>query len=93
MVNLENGASTIAKVGGAFVSVLLNRLYYLVAIPAMVVAYNVYKALDAKDDQGKSIFDKISDIITEAVNDVTDVSNQCPALIGDFSKFLDCLGF
>ena len=93
MVNLENGASAIAKAGGTFVSILLNRIYYLIAVPAMVVAYNVYKALDAKDAKGKSIFDKISDIITEAVIDVIDVSNQCPALIGDFSKFLDCLGF
>lgn len=81
------------RVSRVFIDIILKRIYYLIVIPAIYITYNVLKALTAKDKKGQSILDKISDIIMEAVNDITDLSHQCPALIGDFPKFLDCLGF
>jgi hypothetical protein len=81
------------RVGRTFIDIILKRLYYLIVIPAVYITYNVLKALTEKDEKGQSILDNISDIIAEVVNDIMDISDQCPALIGDFPRFLDCLGF
>ena len=59
----------------------------------MIITYNVFKVLNEPDSNGKSILDKISDIITEALADIIEISYHCPALIGNIPKFLDCLGF
>jgi hypothetical protein len=89
----QNAIAKVSKLGKAFVYVIINRIYYLVAIPAMYITYNVFKALDTKDSTGKSIIDNISDIISGVIKDITDISHECPTLIHDFPRFLDCLGF
>lgn len=89
----QNAIEKMSKLGKVFSYVIINKIYYLVAVPAIYITYNVFKALDKKDDSGKSIIDKISDVISEVIKDINDISHECPALIHDFPKFLDCLGF
>lgn len=81
------------KLGRGIINMILKRLYYLIVIPAIYITYNVLKALTKKDSTGKSILDNISDIISEVVNEIMYISDHCPQLIGDFPKFIDCLGF
>lgn len=89
----SNAISKVSKLGKTFVHVIINKIYYLIAIPAIYITYNVFKVLDRKDAKGKSIIDNISDIISGVVKEVMDLSHECPALIHDFPRFLDCLGF
>lgn len=89
---VENGVN-VGKLGGALVYIIINRLYYVIAIPAMIITYNVFLALNKPNDKGVSIFDRIFEVISKVLDNLTEISGQCPELIGDFPKFLECIGF
>ena len=73
---------------GSFIYSLMSKWYVIIAIPAMVVTYNVFKALS---DAG--ILDKMQKNLEAILAEITKVSVDCPKYLGDFNDFLQCLGF
>lgn len=85
----------LAKSGkGKIVTLALKRwLYAIIAVPALIITYNVFNALNTPGEDGQSVFDKIGDIISEVIDDLVHISYHCPKLITDIHQFTECLGF
>lgn len=83
----------IIELGKSCVNIISKRLYTIVAVPAAYIAYKFLKALMKEDDKGNSIFGSISNTISNATKEAQELSDKCPELIGNFSDFLNCLGF
>ena len=85
--------SPVSGIDASFIYTLLSNWYLIIAVPAMQVTYNVFKALSAKDINGQSILDKFQVIVQEALDTILQASTECPQKIADINKFFDCLGF
>lgn len=72
---------------------VIYRFYYIIAIPALIITYNFFKALNTPNKDGISILDRIAGILTKVLDELVSISGDCPTLIGDFHKFIECLGF
>ena len=73
---------------GSFIYSLMSKWYLIIAIPAMVVTYNVFKGLS---DAG--ILDKMQKNLENILTTLVKVSVDCPQLLANFNAFLQCLGF
>lgn len=72
---------------------VIYRFYYIITIPALIITYNFFKALNTPNKDGISILDRIAGILTKVLDELVSISGDCPTLIGDFHKFTECLGF
>jgi hypothetical protein len=72
---------------------VIYRFYYIIAIPALIITYNFFKALNTPNKDGISILDRIAGILNKVLDELVSISGDCPTLIGDFHKFIECLGF
>lgn len=82
------GASFVNASQASFILGIISNWYLLVAIPAMTVTYNVFKSLK---DQG--ILDSLYNQVSFVLKDIIKLSSECPQLIYDISKFMQCLGW
>jgi len=81
--NGEAGTS----IGSKFLYALFSKWYYMVAAAALVVTYNVFRALDKA-----GILAKIESHVSSALDSVIKISEECPARLIDFQDFLTCIG-
>lgn len=89
----SNIMSIFGKMKGLVTGIFTKWLYTAIAIPAMIIAYNFFKAFNTPDKNGKTFFNKCGELIVTVVEDVKHISYECPPLIEDFNKFVECLGF
>ncbi len=73
---------------GSFVLGIINKWYMLVAIPAMVIAYNVLYALNKN-----GVLDAIYDSVKLVLEELIKLSSECPSKIADIDAFFQCLGW
>jgi hypothetical protein len=89
----SNKIAYFVEMGKKIISVMQKKLYLVVIAPAIYVTYKVLEAVTKKDHSGKSIFNSIIGTIDHVTKEVQELSDECPQLIGEFGKFLDCIGF
>ena len=76
-----------ATVSAKFIYGLFSKWYYIIASAAIVVTYNVFKALEKA-----GILDKIQENVVSALETIIHVSVDCPGRLINFQDFLRCLG-
>lgn len=87
MGNLR-GSSFIDASKASFILGIISNWYLLVAVPAMTVTYNVFKSL-----QEQGILDSMYNQVYGVLQDMIKFSSECPQLIYDINKFVQCLGW
>lgn len=69
-----------------FVLNIFKNIYFLIAIPALIVAYRFIKIL-----QEKGIIDQFQNIVSKAINSVLYISNTCFPLMLDLKSMMTCI--
>jgi hypothetical protein len=80
---LFNGV--LVGINAKFVYGILSQWYLLIAIPAMLVTYNVLSALEKK-----GILKALYNEIYHGVSNLVHLSSKCPGEIVDIGKFFEC---
>ena len=80
---LLNGV--VVGINAKFVYGILSQWYLLIAIPAMLVTYNVLAALEKK-----GILTAIYKEIYNGIANLVYLSSICPGEIDDIGAFFDC---
>ncbi len=77
---------------GAFVGMFLfvwglfKNIYFLIAIPALIVAYRLMKVL-----KEKGIIDEFEAIVTKTINSILYISTHCFPLILNLKSMISCI--
>jgi hypothetical protein len=77
---------------GAFVGMFLfvldifKNIYFIIAIPALIVAYRLLKVL-----KEKGIIDDFEAIVNNTVNSILNISTNCFPMILDLKSMLACI--
>lgn len=69
-----------------FVLNIFKNIYFLIAIPALIVAYRFIKIL-----QEKGIIDQFQNIVSKTINSVLYISTNCFPLILDLKSMGTCI--
>lgn len=85
--------SSYVEMGKGLVRLVQKKLYLAVVVPAIYITYKIFQAITKEDSNGNSILNSIIETISSVTKSIEEASDNCPQLIGDFTKFLDCLGF
>ncbi len=85
---LGNRSSLIDTGQSSLVYGIISNWYLLVAIPAMTVTYNVFKAL-----QDHGILQALYDEVSTGLKSLVQVSIDCPQYVYDIGLLFQCLGW
>jgi|GEM_PF-1679498 len=69
-----------------FVLNIFKNIYFLIAIPALIVSYRFIKIL-----QEKGIIDEFQNIVSKTINSVLYISTNCFPLILDLGSMASCI--
>ena len=69
-----------------FVLGIFKNIYFLIAIPALVVTYRLFKVL-----KEKGIIDRFETIVNDTIDSVLHISTDCFPLILNFSELMSCV--
>jgi hypothetical protein len=69
-----------------FVLGIFKNIYFLIAIPALIITYRFFKIL-----QEKGIIDGFKNIVNTTINSSLKISTECFPLILDFGSFISCI--
>jgi hypothetical protein len=90
-INVE----AILESGRTIFGLMMKKLYLVLIVPAVYIAYKFIQAITKEDANGKSIYNSIMGTIDEATKDATSLSDTCftAEKLLDFSELLRCIGF
>jgi len=71
-----------------FVLNIFKNIYFLIAIPALIVTYRFIKIL-----KEKGIIDRFEAIVTKTINSVLYISTDCFPLILDLKAMASCINY
>lgn len=69
-----------------FVLGIFKNIYFLIAIPALIITYRLFKVL-----KEKGIIDGFEKIVNTVVDSSLKISTECFPLILDFNQLVSCI--
>lgn len=82
------GSTLINSTQSSLIYTIISNWYLLIAIPAMTITYNVFKAL-----QDHGILEAVYNEVSNGIQQLVDTSMNCPQYIYDIGLLFQCLGW